>query len=144
MKMIFKLSEVLFEMSRNENYKTKQKELIINTIKDLQNDFTIKELYEVLNKKVGLTTIYRLTFKLVEEGKIKKSVDDNNIVRYQYLETCECSNHFYLKCNKCGSITHVDCDCIKDFTNHVLKNHSFKVDNVNIIIKGICSKCNNS
>ena len=128
-------------MSRNETYKTRQKELILDVIKNFKNDFTIKEIYEKLNQNVGLTTIYRIVSKLVEEGKIKKSIDYNNVVHYQYLDECQCDNHFYLKCDKCGSITHVDCDCINDFTNHVLKNHLFKVDNVNIIIKGICKKC---
>ena len=141
MKMIFILEEVIKNMSRNETYKTRQKELILDVIKNFKNDFTIKEIYEKLNQNVGLTTIYRIVSKLVEEGKIKKSIDYNNVVQYQYLDECQCDNHFYLKCDKCGSITHVDCDCINDFTNHVLKNHSFKVDNVNIIIKGICKKC---
>ena len=139
--MIFILEEVIKNMSRNETYKTRQKELVLDVIKNFKNDFTIKEIYEKLNQNVGLTTIYRIVSKLVEEGKIKKSIDYNNVVHYQYLDECQCDNHFYLKCDKCGSITHVDCDCINDFTNHVLKNHSFKVDNVNIIIKGICKKC---
>ena len=139
--MIFILEEVIKNMSRNETYKTRQKELVLDVIKNFKNDFTIKEIYEKLNQNVGLTTIYRIVSKLVEEGKIKKSIDYNNVVHYQYLDECQCDNHFYLKCDKCGSITHVDCDCINDFTNHVLKNHSFKVDDVNIIIKGICRKC---
>ena len=59
MKMIFKLKEVIMNMSRNETYKTKQKELILDVIKSFKNDFTIKEIYEKLNQNVGLTTIYR-------------------------------------------------------------------------------------
>ena len=46
-------------MSRNETYKTKQKELILYVIKSFKNDFTIKEIYEKLNQNFGLTTIYR-------------------------------------------------------------------------------------
>lgn len=46
-------------MSRNETYKTKQKELILDVIKGFKNDFTIKEIYEKLNQNFGLTTIYR-------------------------------------------------------------------------------------
>ena len=46
-------------MSRNETYKTKQKELILDVIKSFKNDFTIKEIYEKLNRNFGLTTIYR-------------------------------------------------------------------------------------
>lgn len=44
-------------MSRNETYKTKQKELILDVIKSFKNDFTIKEIYEKLNQNFGLTTI---------------------------------------------------------------------------------------
>ena len=42
-KMIFKLKEVIMNMSRNETYKTKQKELILDVIKSFKNDFTIKK-----------------------------------------------------------------------------------------------------
>lgn len=69
--MIFILEEVIKNMSRNETYKTRQKELILDVIKNFKNDFTIKEIYEKLNQNVGLTTIYRTISKLVEEGKIK-------------------------------------------------------------------------
>lgn len=40
MKKLFKLKEVIINMSRN---KTKQKELVLDVIKDLKNDFTIKK-----------------------------------------------------------------------------------------------------
>ena len=54
MKKLFKLKEVIINMSRN---KTKQKELILDVIKSFKNDFTIKEIYEKLNQNFGLTTI---------------------------------------------------------------------------------------
>ncbi len=54
MKKVFKLKEVIINMARN---KTKQKELVLDVIKNLKNDFTIKEIYEKLNQNVGLTTI---------------------------------------------------------------------------------------
>lgn len=59
MKKLFKLKEVIISMSRNETYKTKEKELILDVIKSFKNDFTIKEIYEKLNQNFGLTTIYR-------------------------------------------------------------------------------------
>lgn len=59
MKKLFKLKEVIMNMSRNETYKTKQKELILDVIKSFKNDFTVKEIYEKLNQNFGLTTIYR-------------------------------------------------------------------------------------
>lgn len=42
MKIIFKLEII---MKRNDYYNTKQKELILNTIKPQDKDFTIKDIY---------------------------------------------------------------------------------------------------
>jgi Fur family ferric uptake transcriptional regulator len=125
---------------RTETYKTKQKEVLADTIKSMNKEFTIKDIYSKLNEEVGLTTIYRFIDKLVEEGKIKKTADGTNIY-YQYLCDCDHENHFYLKCDKCGSLIHVDCDCITDLSEHIFKHHNFIPNTKSIIINGICESC---
>ena len=127
-------------MSRNE-YITKQKDIINDLIKNKKAEFTIKEIYNDLNKKIGLTTIYRLVDKLIEEKKLNKTISKDNTTYYQYLEECNEENHFYLKCENCGNLEHVDCDCIEELTNHILKKHKFKLNKDHIIINGICKKC---
>ena len=123
-----------------ENYKTKQKELILDLLKSKKKEFTVKEIYDELNQEVGLTTIYRLVDNLIVEGRINKSISNGNNY-YQYLEDCDCSNHFYLKCDKCGSLVHVDCDCIIKLSNHIFKEHNFVPNKEKIIINGLCSNC---
>ena len=124
-----------------EVYKTKQKDIILNIIRQQKNSFTIKDIYKELKGKVGLTTIYRLIDKLVEENKLNKTISIDNTTHYQYLEECTEENHFYLKCDKCGNMTHIDCDCIEELTSHIVQNHKFKPNKDHIIIDGICSKC---
>lgn len=124
-----------------EVYKTKQKDIILNIIKQQKNSFTIKDIYKDLKGKVGLTTIYRLIDKLAEENKLNKTISSDNTTYYQYLEECTEENHFYLKCDKCGNMTHIDCDCIEELTSHIVQNHKFKPNKDHIIIDGICSKC---
>lgn len=124
-----------------ETYKTKQKNIILNIIKNQDNSFTIKDIYEKAKDKVGLTTIYRLIDKLVEENKLNKTISSDNTTYYQYLSDCDEENHFYLKCERCGNITHIDCDCIKDLTSHITKHHKFRPNKDHIIIDGICSRC---
>ena len=126
-------------MKKNK-YNTKQKLELINVIKNYKKEFTIKDIYNEL-ENVGLTTIYRFINDLVNEGMIVKRIEKDNICYYQYLEKCNNSNHFYLKCDKCGTMIHIDCDCINDLYSHIYNNHRFKLNKENIIINGICKKC---
>lgn len=122
-----------------QSYNTKQKKEILEHIRKKDKQFTIKELYNELNYS-SLTTIYRVIDKLLDEGYLNKTTDASNTY-YQYLERCDNNNHFYLKCEKCGSLIHIDCDCIEKITNHFLKIHNFVPNKEKIIINGFCERC---
>ena len=139
MKTFFKLEGDY--MSRSEFYNTKQKDIILRVIKEQQHEFTIKEIYNNLKHVAGLTTIYRFVDKLVEDGRLDKYIGKDNTTYYHYLEKCDEHNHFYLKCELCGDMIHIDCDCIEDLSNHIMKNHKFKLNKEHIIINGFCEKC---
>ena len=125
---------------RSSNYNTKQKSKIIDVVESEKGKFTIKEIYSKLNGEIGLTTIYRLIDKLVLEGTIVKEVDKDSITSYRYLEKCDKDNHFFLKCEYCGDMKHVDCDCIEELSNHIKNEHKFSLTD-HVIINGICKKC---
>ena len=61
-------------MARSESYNTKQKNIIVNVIKHQKQEFTIKDIYNKVKGKTGLTTIYRLTDKLVQDGRLSKYI----------------------------------------------------------------------
>ena len=128
-------------MPKSEYYNTKQKDILLNIIKNQKQEFTIKDIYNKVKNEVGLTTIYRLVDKLVEDDRLSRNIGKNNITYYQYLEECNKENHFYLKCDHCGKMVHIDCECIKKMTSHILKKHKFKPNKDHIIINGICDKC---
>ena len=128
-------------MSKREKYNTKQREFILDIIKKQNKPFTIKNIYQTLQNQAGLTTIYRLIDELSQEGCLIKETKENNTTYYQYLEKCNEINHFYLKCENCGSLTHIDCDCIKELTNHIYNKHRFTPNPEHIIINGLCQKC---
>lgn len=123
------------------NYKTNQKEKIVEVIKKLDCDWTIKDIYEKLNREVGLTTIYRFVNLLESKGTVNKNIGNDNTTYYCYLAECDEDNHFYLKCDSCGKLEHIDCDCIKDLTKHILKEHEFTTNQDHIILNGICKNC---
>lgn len=128
-------------MARSESYNTKQKDLILNVIKQQKYEFTIKDIYDELNEEVGLTTIYRLVNKLVDENILNKYISKDNTTYYQYLQQCDGENHFYLKCDKCGKLIHIDCDCVNNLSSHIFKKHKFKPNKEYIIINGLCEFC---
>ena len=128
-------------MARSESYNTKQKDIILNAIKHQKQEFTINDIYNQVKDKAGLTTIYRLVDKLVLDGRLSKYFGKDNTTFYQYLEECDEDNHFYLKCEHCGDMVHIDCDCIEDLSSHIFKKHKFKPNKDHIIINGICEKC---
>lgn len=125
------------------SYNTKQKDKILEIIQNQEKQFTVKDIYNDLNKEIGLTTIYRLIDNLVDTKRLNKYIGKDNITYYEYLEKCENNNHFFLKCDKCGRLIHIDCDCIIDLYNHILKKHNFIPNKDNIIINGICNNCIN-
>lgn len=121
-------------------YNTKQKDLVLKEIKN-HKEFTINEIHERLKDEVGLTTIYRKIDELIKDGKVSKYIGKDNLAHYQYLEQCNLDNHFYLRCEECGNIEHVDCDCINALSEHITGKHNFSLDKNNIVINGLCNKC---
>lgn len=129
-----------------DTYNTKTREIVSEEIKNFNNGFTIKELKESLDKKeikIGLTTIYRALEKLLDDGIVKKYFDENNITHFKYVMDCTSERHFYLKCDKCNKMYHIDCGCIDDLSQHILKQHKFSIDTRNIILSGLCNSCKN-
>lgn len=127
-------------MSR-EKYNTEQSQIVLEGIKDFDGDFTIKQLEEKLQDRVGAATVYRQVKNLITEGKVKKQLI-NGEAHYIYIE-CEHDGHFNLLCKKCSKITHVECGCLKEFRNKILKDHNFEIDSKQLIISGYCEDCKN-
>ncbi|MBR3720855.1 MAG: transcriptional repressor [Clostridia bacterium] len=127
-------------------YNTKQREGILNYLKDKQNSNVTAE--EIINyfksngENIGKATVYRFLNDLVEQKVVKKyMVEGRNCSCYQYIEDHNCDEHFHLKCEKCNKIIHLECEEFKEVQNHISKEHNFELDNVKTIFYGICNDC---
>ena len=119
------------------NYKTKAKEQLEQIISRIEGDFSIKDLSELLEQSdihIGTSTIYRIIDDFAFSGLVKKIFDSTGTAKYQYVEQCHNQNHFYLKCDNCGKTTHVDCEELGNFTNHIATEHNFKINKSLIIL----------
>lgn len=127
------------------DYKTKQKELILSYLKNCPlPHVTAGDISLHLKNSgspVGTATVYRSLEKMVEAGLVRRySLDEGAC--YQYVGGKEeCREHFHLKCLKCGSLIHVDCDFLSTLAPHILEHHGFLVDNSRTVMYGLCGEC---
>ena len=123
-------------------YKTKQRKLIEEYLIENKDNFVkAEEIYEFIknnNQLIGLTTIYR-TLDLLEKNNNVRTEIINHTKYYQYI-TEECSDHFHLKCKKCGKTIHLDCEEFEEVNKHIKEEHKFNLDH-NTIIYGTCEDC---
>lgn len=123
---------------------SRQRELILETLKGCDNHPTAEQLYLEVKKEmpqISLGTIYRNLSLLVELGKIRK-VDslESTSVRYD----ARSDEHSHLVCNNCNLITDIDISNFSFIDEFVKEKFDFTVTERNIILKGICSKCSTS
>ena len=132
---------------KQTNYKTKQKTAIIQCVKNMgDKHFTIDSLCETLLKNgeaVGRTTVYRSVERLSEGGVLRKFVmPQGDSACYQYVgEHNQCHEHFHLKCEKCGSLIHMDCDEMNSIAEHIKIHHGFSLNPLKTVIYGVCEGC---
>lgn len=129
---------------RPNNYETTNKRIIIENIKKLNKKFTTKDLYNIINEndeKVGMTTIYRELEYLLKCNQIIKLNTNDTTALYQFVKHCDNENCILLNCTKCNQIHHIDCDMVSKLNKHIKNEHDFEVNNKNLIINGICTKC---
>ncbi|MCR5699710.1 MAG: transcriptional repressor [Treponemataceae bacterium] len=129
-------------------YKTKQQDLILNYLGQMQGKhFTAEEVYRHFAESgvsVGIATVYRQLEKLVTDGKIQKYfIDDKSPACFEYLgEDCLNSHeHFHLKCESCGKLIHLECDELSGIENHLKEDHGFTVNPLRTVLYGICAEC---
>lgn len=128
-------------------YNTRQRQMIISCLKEnsdrhMTADMLIKRLLQN-GVSVGRATVYRTLDKLCREGAVRRyELSVENSACYQYIDgNADCGEHFHLKCECCGELIHLDCGHISKLSEHIEKEHAFKVDNAKTVLYGLCENC---
>lgn len=134
-------------MNTGKEYKTRQKERILQFIKDYKGSyFTASDIMTRMEKsgdKVGLTTIYRYLDKLTGESVLKKAImDGSQSACYKYLGRKSGTLPFTLKCEKCGKILDIQCPELYKLYNHLSMEHQVTIDPGKTLFYGRCKRCN--
>ncbi len=130
-------------------YKTKQQDLLLSYLESIKGKhFTVEDVREHFaskNSSIGVATIYRHLEKLVANGTVNKYIiDETSAACFEYLGNDACHRdvpHFHLKCSKCGTLIHLECEELLQIQEHLMKEHGFMLDSFRTVFYGTCSKC---
>jgi len=117
------------------------RELVLDILAEQKMAISLSDLEQKFHKS-DKVTLYR-TLKTFEEKKLIHSIDDGTgAVKYALCkESCQCHPedlHVHFFCLKCQHTF-----CLSDIPIPSIKLPvNFSVKTVNMVIKGICSSCN--
>lgn len=118
---------------------SRQREIILNTLKENKVHPTAEQLYEILKAKgenIGIATVYRNLNNLTEMGEIIKFKTFEKNERYDAITLPH--NHF--QCTECGKIY----DLSVEYTNSLIKKITtlgFDITQSLILFSGKCPEC---
>ena len=124
-------------------YVTKNKLQILDYIKSHKDEhLTIEQIYQGLNKKIPIASLYRIVDSLVEDGQIRKFITDINVPAcFQYIGDNNEHMHFHLLCTECGKLIHLECDEVNHLVSHIQDEHDFQIDITKVNLYGLCADC---
>lgn len=120
---------------------SRQRELILETLRALENHPTAEELHEAVRRhmpSISLGTVYRNLNLLVDAGIIRKLESSGSAsIRYDG----RMDEHCHLICTSCGSIMDIDLGISARIDTAVREQAGFIVTEHGIVLKGICAEC---
>ena len=124
-------------------YKTKQRELVLNYLKDNDRCLTADEIIRGLadsGHAVSKTTVYRCLEKFSGDGRASRFINESGESAVYRYAGGHC-DHFHLKCTDCGKTVCADCGFINRMQEHFLEHHGFRLSKTQTVIYGLCRSC---
>lgn len=115
--------------------KTKQKELIAQSVEHFNSFFDAEELLITVNKKdsgIGLATVYRHLAELKKKGSLYSYLCNG-----RQIYSSQKKSHCHFICEETGKVMHFEIDSL-DFLKDKIPG---KISSFQIEIKGVCSDC---
>ena len=122
------------------NRNTIQRQLVLSAARALPHP-AAEEVYENVIKEhphISKGTVYRNLNLLVTQGELRKVSVPDGADRFDTT----LSNHYHLRCVRCGGVYDVDMDYLGDIENRIGDRKGFVIQGHDIVFQGICPKCN--
>ncbi len=124
------------------NY-SKQREIILNTLKENVVHPTAEYLYAKIQEKdpkISLATLYRNLNQLTENGIIKKIDGLETSSHYDH----NTNEHYHFICTKCRRVFDINAEVAPELIRRTEEKTDFLIENHDIVFSGICKDCRQS
>lgn len=119
---------------------SKQRELVLKTLRENVVHPTADFLYEILRKElpsISLGTVYRNLNQLAESGMIRRIDGLEGCVHFDH----NLNSHYHFICTKCNKVYDVPYDVAPEIADKVMQKTGLIVESYDISFKGICPEC---
>ncbi len=127
-------------MIRRKRRNTIQCVLVLEAVNKLHCHATADEIYDEIIKEypnISRGTVYRNLQRLCETGDIRKREIPGGADVFDHI----CSDHYHVRCIKCGRVFDVDMEYMADMEKYIKDTHGFVFIGHDIVFKGICPEC---
>ena len=137
---IFNIIKKRFE-KHNQLFTTK-KQIIFKVLYENSEHLSVDEIIIIsrkyFNEELNSSTVYRILSSLELLGIVNYIVvDDKKRFELAYFK----QPHYHLYCQECNQVLEFESLDIHDLFLKHLRNINFKPTNFNVIINGVCEKC---
>ncbi len=134
MRTIIKMNEV------NKTKKTKQREAILEILKNTKSHPTADEIYQKVRQEIphiSKGTVYRNLKFLAEREEVIKIDTEGTEARYD----ARVENHYHFRCDSCGKVFDVDVPVDVELDKKAAQKTGFDITHHVLEFRGFCSEC---
>lgn len=124
-----------------ERRNTKQKQGVIDVLKEQKEALSADEVLDKLDLKVNRVTVYRILERFEREGIAHRVVGIEGKSYYALCSDCDAEHHHdrhaHFQCRECKSLRCVDVEVSRPKLDHV------QIESVSVLLTGLCETCGN-
>ena len=127
-------------MNKHKYKRSRQRERILNILRDTDTHPTASWVYDELKKdfnNLSMGTVYRNINILIDQNKIQKLESGSSFDRFD----ANTDVHYHFICRECGSIHDLPLEIFEDLDQTVMKQTGYKIERHRLDFYGICPDC---
>ena len=130
-------------------YRTKQRSEIADYLASIPGEHVtagdICAHFRAQGRAVGTATVYRQLERMVSEGTVSKYIIDESAgACFAYIGAeahCGGEKCYHCKCERCGTLIHMECAELNHIAAHLLDDHGFRLNPMRTVFYGVCAEC---